>query len=307
MSYIRFIAMAFAMLAILCRIATASDSYSQHLATSLQNHAVVLRHYYKDSKLKFDSDGRLISKATEGYGPADGRIYLHEVRLSPQHLVLTGNRLIDVYNPTQDKWEFAEAEKPTVIEVALPALSSPENVVPGLLNSIFLKQAETASLQCSPEEAKDFQDGMLERIRKQATGQNANKHSDPPQKPDAVRLDELPTYCLPSGERAYKVGRGIKAPHPKHTPDPSYSEGARNAKLQGTTVLMMIVSPAGGTSAVSVVRSLGSGLDPARRSLGEQLDWNAVEAVSKWRFDPAKFGDVPVPVMINVEVNFRLN
>jgi periplasmic protein TonB len=36
------------------------------------------------------------------------------------------------------------------------------------------------------------------------------------------------------------------------------------------------------------------------------LDEQAVNAVERWKFEPAKKDGQPVPVMINVEVNFRL-
>lgn len=40
--------------------------------------------------------------------------------------------------------------------------------------------------------------------------------------------------------------------------------------------------------------------------LGMGLDEEAVRAVSVWNFDPATKDGKGVPVMINVEVNFRL-
>jgi len=40
---------------------------------------------------------------------------------------------------------------------------------------------------------------------------------------------------------------------------------------------------------------------------GHGLDEKALEAVRKYKFKPAmKDGKTPVPVMINVEINFRL-
>jgi outer membrane biosynthesis protein TonB len=43
------------------------------------------------------------------------------------------------------------------------------------------------------------------------------------------------------------------------------------------------------------------------RGIGYGLDEQALKAVMKYRFKPAmKEGSVPVPVMITVEVNFRL-
>ena len=60
-------------------------------------------------------------------------------------------------------------------------------------------------------------------------------------------------------------------------------------------VLWMVVGVDGRAHDITVARSLGHGLD-------EQ----AVKAVQKWRFEPAKRKGKPVPVQINVEVKFRL-
>src|SRR5208337_1843939 len=43
-----------------------------------------------------------------------------------------------------------------------------------------------------------------------------------------------------------------------------------------------------------------------QRPLGMGLDEKAIEAVKMWKFEPARKDGQPVPVMINVEVNFRL-
>lgn len=97
------------------------------------------------------------------------------------------------------------------------------------------------------------------------------------------------------GGGAYRVGGGVSAPKVVYDPDPEYSEEARKAKFQGTVVLWLVVSPDGHPQQIRVTRSLGMGLDE-----------KAMEAVRQWRFEPAKKDGQPVPVMINVEVNFRL-
>jgi periplasmic protein TonB len=97
------------------------------------------------------------------------------------------------------------------------------------------------------------------------------------------------------GGGAYRVGGGVSAPKVVYDPDPEYSEEARKAKYQGTVVLWLVVSPDGKPQQIRVQRSLGMGLDE-----------KAIEAVRQWRFEPAKKDGQPVPVMINVEVNFRL-
>jgi periplasmic protein TonB len=43
-----------------------------------------------------------------------------------------------------------------------------------------------------------------------------------------------------------------------------------------------------------------------QRSLGMGLDQKAIDAVNRWRFEPATLNGKPVAVEIAVEVNFRL-
>lgn len=97
------------------------------------------------------------------------------------------------------------------------------------------------------------------------------------------------------GGGVFRVGGGVSAPRAVFTPDPDYSEEARKAKYQGTVVLWMIVGPDGHPRDVKIARSLGMGLDE-----------KAIEAVRKWKFEPAQKDGQPVAVQINVEVNFRL-
>ena len=80
-----------------------------------------------------------------------------------------------------------------------------------------------------------------------------------------------------------------------YAPDPEYSDQARKARYQGTVVLWLVIDADGLPQNLKVQRSLGMGLDE-----------EAIKAVKRWRFEPAMRNGQPVPVMINVEVNFRL-
>jgi TonB family protein len=97
------------------------------------------------------------------------------------------------------------------------------------------------------------------------------------------------------GGGVFKVGGGISAPQALSTPDPEYTEEARNAKTQGTCILWLIVDDQGRPRDIRVVRGLGFGLDT-----------KAIEAVKQWRFQPALKDGRPVNVQISVEVGFRL-
>lgn len=99
-----------------------------------------------------------------------------------------------------------------------------------------------------------------------------------------------------AGGGVYRVGGGISAPVPVVWPEAEFSDEARRAKYQGVCLVSLIVDAQGNPQNPRVVRPLGMGLDE-----------KALEAVRKYKFRPAlKDGRTPVPVMITVEVNFRL-
>jgi periplasmic protein TonB len=99
-----------------------------------------------------------------------------------------------------------------------------------------------------------------------------------------------------AGGGVYQIGGGISAPQALNSVEAEFSDEARRAKYQGVCLISMIVDTNGMPQNPRVVRPLGMGLDE-----------KALEAVRKYRFKPAmKDGKTAVPVMITVEVNFRL-
>lgn len=99
-----------------------------------------------------------------------------------------------------------------------------------------------------------------------------------------------------TGGGVYQVGGGISAPVPIYQPEAEFSDEARRAKYQGVCLISLIVDAQGNPQNPRVIRALGMGLDE-----------KALEAVRKYKFKPAmKNGRTPVPVMITIEVNFRL-
>jgi periplasmic protein TonB len=99
-----------------------------------------------------------------------------------------------------------------------------------------------------------------------------------------------------TGGGVYQIGGRVSAPVPLNTVEAEFSDEARRAKYQGVCLISMIVDANGMPQNPRVVRALGMGLDE-----------KALEAVRKYRFKPAmRDGKTPVPVMITVEVNFRL-
>jgi TonB family protein len=97
------------------------------------------------------------------------------------------------------------------------------------------------------------------------------------------------------GGGAYHVGGGVSRPKEIYRVEPEFSDEARKNKLQGTVLLQVVIGADGRIHDVSVLRSLGMGLDEL-----------AVEAARKWRFEPGTKDGKPVAVVVPMEINFRL-
>jgi TonB family protein len=94
---------------------------------------------------------------------------------------------------------------------------------------------------------------------------------------------------------AYRDGPSASAPTLIYKTDPEYTEEARQAKLQGTVLVYVQISPEGIATNIRVLRGIGMGLDE-----------KAMDAVARWRFKPGMKDGRPVTVEAQIEVNFRL-
>lgn len=97
------------------------------------------------------------------------------------------------------------------------------------------------------------------------------------------------------GGSVMHVGGGVMPPQLIYSVDPEFSDEARKAKYQGTSVVALIVDANGNPRNIRVVRALGMGLDE-----------KAVAAVKQYRFKPAQYHGHAVPVEIDVEVDFHI-
>jgi protein TonB len=115
--------------------------------------------------------------------------------------------------------------------------------------------------------------------------------------PDTDVVFDIPEGPPPSPEPEgpIQVGGDVQAPVKIHNPQPQYTEIARKARLQGVVIVQAIIDKEGNVTNVKVLKGLGMGLDQA-----------AVDAIKKWRFEPATLHGKPVAVYYNLTVNFRL-
>ncbi|HET9368633.1 MAG TPA: TonB family protein [Vicinamibacterales bacterium] len=98
-----------------------------------------------------------------------------------------------------------------------------------------------------------------------------------------------------TGGGPYQPGAGISPPTLRQEVKPIYTEEARKRSIEGDVVLEIVVKQDGTVGAVKILRALGAGLDQ-----------RAVDAVKRWKFGPAVRQGVPVDVVVEVAVEFKL-
>jgi protein TonB len=98
------------------------------------------------------------------------------------------------------------------------------------------------------------------------------------------------------GGGIYRPGNGVTAPTLISQVRPNYTSDAMQRKIQGTVMLEMIVGADGSPYDVRVVRSL----DP------HGLDDEAMRAAKQWRFNPGRFGEMPVDVLVVLVIDFHI-
>lgn len=98
-----------------------------------------------------------------------------------------------------------------------------------------------------------------------------------------------------TGGGTFRPGSGVVAPVLLREVRPVYTEEARKRSVEGDVLLEVVVMTDGRVGSVRVVRGLGAGLEQ-----------KAIEAVRQWRFRPAERHGVPVDVLAQVSVAFKL-
>jgi len=100
-----------------------------------------------------------------------------------------------------------------------------------------------------------------------------------------------------SGKFVYAHGGGNGArPRYAQNPKPAYPQEAREKGYEGEVILRVEVLPNGRVGQIEVKNSSGY----------ELLDRSALTAVKQWRFIPAKKGETPIPLWVNIPVKFQL-
>jgi TonB family protein len=267
--------------------AAADQSLESALNQQYHDKIMALRHPLEKDFLAFDADGKVLKGGHEGPWTLSGRILVKNIRIEQGSISIEGKRL-NYIQAGHDLTPVAAGKLKIEIKQARPAASAEE--MNALLGQVFAFTDEEM-IASAPE-----------FWRKYLKDQVARAHGEKPQEsfrqshPDEIKVIEAlegkdgePVAVL------HKVGGGTVRPKPRYTPEPEYTEAARHEKYQGRLQIEMIVDETGAVKRPRIILPLGMGLDE-----------NAVNTVLTWKFDPARMDGKPVPVILRVEVSFRL-
>jgi TonB family protein len=259
-------------------LSSAQSPLLNDLAQDLEGKVVYLRPMYVENNLAFDAQGNVIGAATPGPFSVS-LIKIDKVRITGTALDITGHRgtFIPRDATAVPVFEFLTFPEKVHIQIAADP-AHPEALQP-LVNKILATSLADALAGKTSEEQKSAMNSL----------------------PSLVPLPPLPAD--PPSSSAFADASmagvmkdrmpGVQSPRLIYSVNPDFAK-ARDEKIWGIVVLTMIIDRSGYPTHIRV-----------RRPVDPGLNRNAIVAVTQWRFAPGIYQNRPVPVEVNIEVNYR--
>lgn len=154
-----------------------------------------------------------------------------------------------------------------------------------------------------PEEQKKEEEKItkVKKVLAKIVPQSPNEEPEPVMMDEEIELvydaDDIPIEAPEAPSDApLRVGGDVKAPTIQKRIEPVYPEIARRTRIEGMVILEAIINKQGVVNDVKIIKSLNSFCDEA-----------AMEAVKQWVFEPGTQNDIPVDVIMNLTVIFKIN
>lgn len=99
----------------------------------------------------------------------------------------------------------------------------------------------------------------------------------------------------PVAETIYNVGGDVKPPRVLHRVMPEFTPKSREEHIEGSVVLVTVVTSKGEAHQIRV-----------QKSLDKELDQKAIEALRQWQFQPGEKDNKPVATRVSIEIRFNV-
>jgi TonB family protein len=98
---------------------------------------------------------------------------------------------------------------------------------------------------------------------------------------------------------------GVTRPKVLHSETPVYPLEAQRLKLEGVSVVRLVIDTHGAPRKVTTAQSIADTVFTSHRDVAAEMDRNAVACVRKFRFQPATLDGKPVATEATLKMNFH--
>lgn len=242
-------------------------SHLPFLTSSFKAKTVVFREPQEKKNLHYDATGELLEPGKSVPPPMYGVMKVEKVEIKGKNAVLKGRRLILFLDSASPKLHVLPGEELKVTIRDVAPLT--EKMLSETLLRIFVPQDYTLLLEQYAEALRaDISKGTFFE-------------------------QEVPGFCT-----VYSMGKGsgVTIPKPIHIPDPEYPGVPQMKRVDGKSIWRVILNDSGLIQAAL-----------RKETHDADFDISSLEALRKWRFEPALKEMKPVCSVFNVEVNFKLH
>jgi len=247
-----------------------------------------VRDLVSDSKIRYDTRGKLIGKWHPGQWTWHSTVQVTNVEAKGMFLRIKANRLLLNYNRGTHKFAALTTMQTLEIEIETSPRTDGKVNVDGEWNKAFLMPDEKYPLDMQP-----YWEPFIACLINSKT-EECEYYEKKAWEPDVYDINPTSDW-KPSYPGVYTVGNDVTPPKVRSRVQPQYTDVARIAKVEGTVLLEAVVTKGGAIRILRIIRPLGFGLEE-----------NAAEGLSKWTFQPATRMGQPVDVLLGIEVNFNL-
>jgi len=253
-----------------------AENVGTELQQALMQRALVLRESPLDDQMVFDVK-RIRPEDSKVSSASMSILRVKTVKLDGKQLTIVGDRSFLIYQPASKHWALGESAGDLKIEIRLGQSIPTKELVYKSLEGVFAPSSEEIK-EVAPSE---WRDALVD-------------NNDDVAAVIGVVMEQARQVAMV----ARGLDSGVNPPKPLPLPGAkgaSHNNETRDG-VRGSATVTAFVDEEGN---VSLVR-------PSRSS-EPLMAWEALIAVGKWRFEPARFQGKPVAVRVPVNLNFNLH
>jgi protein TonB len=252
----------------------------------------------------------LLAQSTLQEGMARLRASLARVEAQLQNIRLTGDdraRVERQYRTVLEQYREAERQFRSASAQQLTDLREAERQLDQTARQFETNRDSPADLETLARAAREAADAVRRaeagdaaaRAQSQAATERlreAQRKLEAARAQRSASVDGSQQLRSPSGRTPIRVSDvpGMKPPTVRRNVKPEHPLAAMKARVEGTVVLEALVDEQGRVADVRVMKSI------------PLLDEAALDAARQWQFTPTLMNGEPVPVLVQLEMNFTL-